>query len=452
MPNDSSDKGNPDLKKSIASWKMGGEAGPEGEKSLPGMDRQLKKRKWPPRRIATFAAAGLFGLAIVYQLLFGDHSARLNVLGERITISTVELGPFQEFIPVRGTVMPIQTVYLDALEGGRVEQVLLEEGARVTKGDPILKLSNPDLELSVLTQEAVLFERINDLENTRIQMETDAIEREERLMGLELDIQEIEREYEINTRLYDQGGVSRREFEETRDRRKHLLKQRDFMIVKVRQDSLYRLNQMAQMESAVEKMRRNVDAVKRNLDNLVLRAPLTGQLTSLQADVGELKSKGQRLGQVDVLDAYKIRAEIDEFYIHRIESGLQGTLELAGKPYKLTIKKIYPEVKDGEFEVDMVFAGPIPPGLRRGQTLPIRLQLGDLSEALLLARGGFYQVTGGNWVFLVDASGGIAVRHPVKIGRQNPEYFEVLEGLQPGDRVVTSSYDNYEEIDKLVIK
>jgi HlyD family secretion protein len=416
------------------------------------MDRRIKKKRWTLRRVLWGSLGGLFAAAVLYELVFGDHSSRLNVQAERITISTVEVGPFQEFIPLRGTVLPILTIYLDALEGGRVEEVFIEEGTMVLKGDPILKLSNPDLEVRVMSQEAVLFERVNDMENTRIQLETQAIGRQERLITLEYDIQRAKREHDRNAELWGRKLIARSRYEESKDNHEHLLRQHSFTLEKVRQDSMYRAGQLAQLEASVKKLRMNVEAVKRNLENLVIRAPVSGQLTSVNAEIGELKSRGQRLGQVDVLEGYKVRVEIDEFYIQRIGTGLTGTLDLAGKPYKLVIKKVYPDVEDGEFEVDMEFLGDTPMGIRRGQTLPIRLALGDLSEALLLARGGFYQVTGGNWVFLVDASGGLATRRPVRIGRQNPEFFEVLEGLEPGDRVVTSSYDNYEEIDRLVIK
>jgi HlyD family secretion protein len=446
---------NKDLRNKIASWSPELKAGSvPGE--LPhageGMDRKLKKRRFPPRRIAAIGFVTMFIGAILYQIFFGDHTAKLNVQKERITISMVKQGLFQEFIPARGTVLPILTIYLDALEGGRVEEIFLEGGTMVEQGDPILKLSNSELELRVMTQEASLFEQINSMENTRILLETQAINRQQNLINIEHEIQRAKREFDKNEELMKRELISRKLFEESRDDHKFALKRYKFMMQTVRQDSLYRQGQVAQLEASVRKLQLNLEAVKRNLDNLVLKAPVRGQLTSLNADIGELKGKGQRLGQIDVLDGYKLRAQIDEFYIQRISGGQEASYEYSDQVYKLNIKKVYPEVLNGQFEVDLEFSSGTPHDIRRGQTLHIRLALGDLTEAMLLPRGGFYQVTGGNWVFLVDPSESEAIRRPVRIGRQNPEYFEVLEGLENGERVVTSSYDNYEEIEKLILK
>ncbi len=448
-----------DLVDKIVNWSPESGAGGSQSRSSTGgteeglaMDRKIRKRRWPPRRIAGMALAGLFVGAVLYEFLLGDHSAKLNVKVERITISTVERGPFQEFIPVRGTMLPIQTIYLDALVGGQVEEVFVEEGSMVTKGEPLLRLSDPMLELSVMNQEAVLFEQINNMENTRINMEQQTIRRQEELINIEYQVQQARREYLRHEELMKRNLIARKDYAESKENYEYQLKRQEFMVQTVRQDSLYRQGQIAHMEASVKKLELNLKAVKRNLENLILKAPVSGQLTSLNAEIGELKSKGQRLGQVDVLDGFKARADIDEFYIHRINPGQTGMFDLAGKTYHLVIKKVYPEILDGRFEVDLEFAGEMPEDIRRGQTLHIRLALGDLSEAVLLARGGFYQTTGGNWVFVVDPSGAFAVRRPLRIGRQNPEFFEVLEGLEPEERVVTSSYEHYEEIEKLILK
>ena len=415
-----------------------------------GMDRKIKKKLWTPKRIISAAAiAGFVGL-VVYMAVFGDHSARLNVQAERITISEVTVGPFQEFIPQRGTVMPIQTHYLDALEGGQVEEIFLEVGAMVERGTPILRMSNPTLEQTVLSQEAQLFEQINRMENTRLSQEIQDIQRKRSLMDIELDLQKSERDFRRQEALFENNLAPRDEFESAKDKYEHAQKLKVFMLETVRRDSIYRVNELAALQKRARSLQLQLDDVRRPLRNLTVRAPIDGQLSQLNAEIGKLIAKGTSIGQIDVLDAYKMRAAIDEFYITRITTGLKGTIEIDDEIFELRIRRVFPEVKEGQFEVDMDFVGEAPRSIRRGQTEQIRLELDAPEVALLLPRGGFYQTTGGNWVFVVE--GDLAVRRPVRIGRQNPEYFEVLEGLSPGDRVVTSSYENYEEIDKLVLQ
>ena len=415
-----------------------------------GMDRRVEKKIWTPKRIASIGAIAAFVCAVIYMAIFGDHSARLNVQIERITISEVTRGPFQEFTVQRGTVLPIQTYYLDALEGGQIEELFLEEGTMVEKGTPILKLSNPTLEQSILTQEARLFEQINNMENTRLNLESRAIRNRQELMRVELNLRDTERQYEKQKVLYERGLSSKDQFEIARDRYQSDQKRRSFALETVRQDSLYRINQLAALDTRAQSLQRQLDHVRRPLENLTVRAPIAGQLSQLNAEIGQLLNRGRRIGQVDVLDAYKMRVGIDEFYITRITRGLKGTIEIGDETYELTIRRVFPEVVEGQFEVDMDFIDATPQSIRRGQTEQIRLELDAPEEALLLPRGGFYQTTGGNWVFVVE--GDEAVRRDVRIGRQSPEYFEVLAGLSPGERVVTSSYDNYEEIDKLILK
>lgn len=424
----------------------------EADVAQPTMDRKLERKKWPLRRVLTYGAAALFAGAVLYELIFGDHSSKLNVQVERITISTVQRGPFQEFVPVRGEVLPIQTIFLDAQESGRIEAVYLEAGAMVNKGDPILKLSNPDLEITVMNQEAVFYEQLNNFENTRINLNQQAISRQRELLEIEQLLRRQRDAFELAKIQHERGLISDRGFESAKEDYDFYLKRRDFAAQTVRQDSLSRRAQLAQMATAQKRLQNNMEAARRSLDNLTLRAPVTGQLTSLNAEIGEQKTKGERFGQIDVLDGFKVRAGIDEFYITRINKGQTGTFQLAGKEYGLTIRHVYPEVIEGRFNVDLEFTGEEPADIRRGQTLQIRLALGDLSEALLLERGGFYQTTGGNWVFVVDEDGEMASRRSIRTGRQSPEYFEILEGLSPGERVVTSSYENYEEIEKLVLK
>ncbi|MCE2441388.1 MAG: HlyD family efflux transporter periplasmic adaptor subunit [Candidatus Latescibacteria bacterium] len=427
-----------------------GTSEPVRETTSGGMDRKIRKKLWTPKRIISVAAiAGFVGL-VLYMAIFGDHSARLNVQVERITISEVTVGPFQEFIPQRGTVMPIQTHYLDALEGGQVEEIYLEVGAMVEQGTPILRMSNPTLEQTVLSQEAQLFEQINRMENTRLSQEIQDIQRKRDLMSIELDLQKSDRDFRKLKALFEHNLSSRDEFESAKDQYEHAQKLKVFMLETVRRDSMYRVNELAALQKRAHSLQLQLDDVRRPLRNLTVRAPIDGQLSQLNAEIGKLIAKGTSIGQIDVLDAYKMRAAIDEFYITRITAGLRGTIEIDEQTFELIIRRVFPEVKEGQFEVDMDFKGDAPRSIRRGQTEQIRLELDAPEEALLLPRGGFYQTSGGNWVFVVE--GDLAVRRDVRIGRQNPEYFEVLEGLAPGERVVTSSYENYEDIDKLVLQ
>ena len=440
-------------KKAVPSFVGRGSSSPEPSPeatSQDGMDRRVEKKVWTPKRIASISGIAVFVCAVIYMAVFGDHSARLNVQVDRITISEVTRGPFQEFTVQRGTVLPIQTYYIDALEGGQIEEIFLEEGTMVEKGLPILKLSNPTLEQNILTQEARLFEQINNMENTRLNLENRAIRNRQELMRVELNLRETERQYEKQKVLFERGLTSQDLFESARDRYQNDQKRRSFALETVRQDSLYRINQLAALDTSAKSLQRQLEHVRRPLENLTVRAPIAGQLSQLNAEIGQLMNRGRRIGQVDVLDAYKMRVGIDEFYITRITKGLKGTIEIDDETYELTIRRVFPEVLEGQFEVDMDFVDATPQSIRRGQTEQIRLELDAPEEALLLPRGGFYQTTGGNWVFVVE--GDEAIRREVRIGRQSPEYFEVLAGLSPSELVVTSSYDNYEEIDKLVLK
>lgn len=416
------------------------------------MDRKIEKKTWTIKRIVIFSLVAALSSAVIYTLIFGDASSKLNVALEKTTISEVSEGPFQEFIPVTGNVMPIKTIYLDAIEGGRVEKIFVEEGSFVQTGNELLKLSNTRLQLDIINREAQLLEQINNLRNTRLAMEQNRLTLKAQLLDLDYQIQQQKRQYEQNVELMKQNLVSQTEFDQSREQYEYLVKRRAITIESQRQDSVMRVVQVKQLEGSVGLLQSNLNVIKQNLENLTLRAPISGQLTSLNAEIGESKAAGQRLGQIDVLDGFKLRVAIDEHYIARINIGQSGEFDFAGNTFGLTIKKVYPEVLNGRFEVDMHFESDEPDGIRRGQTMHIRLELGDLSDAILLPRGGFYQKTGGNWVYVVDPSGEFAVRRDIKIGRQNPQVFEVLSGLTPGDRVITSSYDYYGDIEKLILK
>lgn len=415
------------------------------------MDRKIEKKKWPPKKIAWVSTATLFFAVVFYMIVFGDRSSKLNVNSDRITISTVYEGPFQEFIPISGSVLPIKTVFLDAIEGGRVEKIFLESGVLVNVGDTILKLSNTNLLLDIMYREANLFEQSNNLRNTRLAMEQNSLALRSQLLELDYTIATQKREFERNSKLIKKNLISQEEYDQSKDSYDYQLNTRALTIETQKQDSIFRTVQISQLEASVERIQDNLGIVKMNLENLFIKAPISGRLTSLNAEIGELKTLGERIGKIDVLDGFKVRADIDEHYIARVDNGQAGTFELAGKKYKLEVRKVDPEVREGRFRVDMNFVGETPPDIRRGQTLRVRLELGDPGDAVLLARGGFDQKTGGRWVYVLDESEDFAVKRDIKAGRQNPLALEILDGLEPGEKVITSSYDNFGDNDKLIL-
>ena len=420
--------------------------------SQSGMDRKLEKQLWTPRRIVYTASGSFLLLLVIYSFVITDRGSRLNVEADKVTISTVSRAPFREYTPVNGTIMPIETFFLDAIEGGRVEKRYVEAGSFVKKGDPIVKLANTNLQESVMYNEALTYQQINDAQNRRLTIEQNTIAVKMQLADAGYNADRTRLNFQRDSALAEKHLISSQDFLQTKFEYESWVRKLVLAKDNFRQDSLMRIAQLSQLEGSINRLQANLEMTKHNLDNLIIRAPISGELTSLNAEIGESKSQGQRLGQIDVLNNFKVRAAIDEFYIARVNAGQGGDFELSGITYRLKITKVYPEVKDARFEVDMVFDGAIPQGIRRGQTLQVRLELGDLSEALLIPRGGFYQKTGGQWVYVVDKSGSFAVKRTVKLGRQNPQVFEVLEGLQPGEQVVTSSYDNFGDIDKLILK
>lgn len=416
------------------------------------MDRVIEKKKWPPKKIAAIAGGGFLLFMILYVFVFMDRSSRLFVQEERLTISTVQRGEFQEWIPTNGTVLPIKTVYLDAVEGGVVEELLIEEGSYVTKGDPILVLANTNLLLDIMYREAELFQQINNLRNTRIAMEQRRLELQAHLLDLDFSIKEAKRDLKRNESLNKNKLVPVEDYNRAVDNHDYLINKRRLTLENYTQDSLFRQVQIQSLENSVERMQSNLDIVRKKQDNLTIRATISGQLTSLNAEIGQSKPQGTRIGQIDVLDGFKVRCAIDEHFIARVTTGQQGRFTFANNDYTLSSDKVYPEVTNGRFEVDMIFDHDTPEGLRRGQTLRVRFELSAPDTALLLSKGGFYQSTGGRWVYLLQDDGKTAIRQPISLGQQNTEVYEVLDGLEPGDRVITSSYENYGDVEKLVLK
>ncbi len=415
------------------------------------MDRIIEKKIWTTKRISGIVIGSLAVIAVGYNLVFGDHSSKVNVVADRLMVSTVRAGQFQEFIPVTGAVIPIRTIYLDAVEGGRVEMRFLEAGALVQEGDPILRLSNTTLLLDIMYREAELFQQSNNLRNTQLAMEQNRLRLQSELVDLDYQLIRASRVNDRNLELQAKQLISAQEFEASNDEYLYLVKRRALTLQSHHQDSIFRATQIDQLANSLQRMEDNLQLVKQNQDNLLLRAPVTGHLTSLNAEIGETKTRGERLGQIDILDGFKARVSIDEHYITRIESGQTGNFPLGNRNYELTIVKVYPEVMNGQFEVDMYFGDEVPEDIRRGQTLRIRLALGDLSDATLVSRGGFFQNTGGQWVYVMDESGSFATKRRIRLGRQNQDDYEVLEGLNIGEKIITSSYDNFGDFDKLVI-
>lgn len=411
--------------------------------SSAGMDKKIDKKTWTTKRIAMvvggFAIAALF----IYSFLFMDIRSTLNVEKEKLTISTVQEDSFQEFIQVTGTVQPIQTIYLDAIEGGVVQEVYRESGTMVKEGDTILSLSNSNLQLNVLNREAQLYDQINNVRNSRLNLEQNTLQLREQLANAQSQKDILESQYERQSKLVEKDLISDQEYEQTRENYEFQQKRYELTYESYKKDSLQTITQLQQLNDSEDRMYRSLNAVQSILDNLLVTAPSEGQLSTIELNQGQSISQGERIGQVDILDSYKIRVGIDEYHLSRISTGLSGSFDFNGQTHELLITKIYPVVSNGQFEVDMEFINEPPSGLTRGQTTRIRLELGESSNVLLLARGGFYQTSGGNWVFRVTENGEEAIKQPIRLGRQNPEYFEVLSGLQPGDQVITSSYGTF---------
>jgi HlyD family secretion protein len=416
------------------------------------VDRVLAKKRWSKKRILTIAGVlGVVTLAAA-SYYFTSGKSRLNVDMERITISEVKSGPFQETIPVNGVVLPITSIYLDAVEGGRVEEKYVDDGAVMKKGEPILRLSNTDLELSLVNQETSVYNLLNQMQISQNAARQNTIGKLNQGTDVESQFKEAERVYKLNKQLYEQKVIGLQEFKQSENTYNYQLEKKRLSDQVLKQDSISVRQELNQARQSYERTQNALGVMRKKVGDLIVRAPVDGQLTSLDAEIGQSKNKGERLGQIDVLSGFKVRVDVDEHYISRIYTGLLGGFTLAGKDYKLKIKKVYTQVTGGRFQVDMEFEGEVPKGIRRGQTLQIRLAFSDEVQAIQVAKGGFYQQTGGNWIFKVSDDGKTAYKVDIQLQRQNPDYYEVTEGLKPGDKVITSSYENYGNMQELVLK
>lgn len=416
------------------------------------MDVPIPKKRFSTKKIALVAGISVLVIFIAYVSIQTSGGSKLNVVKERISIGTVTKGVFQENIPVSGTVLPISTIYLDALEGGRVEEKYVEDGAVLKQGEPILRLSNTDLELSLVNQETSVYNLLTQMQISQNAARQNTINRQNRYTDVENSLVEAKRIFDLNQGLYDKGVIARQVFESSKNDFNYQTERMKLAIQVLAEDSISAKLEVSQARNSYARTEKVLELVRKKVGDLVVRTPIGGQLTSLDAEIGQSITKGTRLGQVDVLSGFKVRVGIDEHYISRIYNGQTGTFVLGDKSYTLIIKKVFTQVANGRFQVDMKFESDVPEGIRRGQNLQIRVALSAEKEALLVAKGGFFQKTGGNWVFKVSENGDSAYKVDILLGSQNTEYYEVLSGLQPGDKVITSSYDNYGDVEELVLK
>lgn len=415
------------------------------------MDRQIEKKSFL-RRYAWYVAAAAALAALLVWIVLGTTASTMTVDASDITISDVTRGKFDDYVRLNGQVLPIQVVQISPEEGGIVREKVVEEGTRVRKGDVILRLSNSNLDLQILNAEAELAEKQNLLRNTQVAMQQDRLNNRTEQATLDTDCDRKRRAYEQNARLYKERLISKEVYLQSREDYKLARRKQSLISQRLKQDSLYRHVQMAQMEDNLDNMRKNVLLVRDRKNKLLVRSAIDGELGLLDVELGQNIAAGQNIGQINDLSDFKVQAQIDEHYIDRVRPGLSASFSRGGKIYRLRVRKVYPEVRNGTFRTDFVFVGERPAQMRSGQTFYVELALGKSQQATLIPRGTFFQTTGGNWIFVLDKSGRKAYRRNFSIARQNPQYYEVTDGLEPGERVITSGYEAFKDNEVLVIK
>ena len=415
------------------------------------MDRPIEKKSFP-RRYAGYIAAAVVTVALLAWLIFGSTASTMTIDINEITISDVTRGEFDDYVRLNGQVVPIQVVQISPEEGGIVREKVVEEGTRVRKGDVILRLSNSSLDLQILNAEAELAEKQNLLRNTQITMQQDQLNNRTEQATLDMDCERKLRAYKQNSRLYNEKLISQEEFLKSREDYDLARRKQQLIGQRLNQDSLYRHVQMEQMEDNLQNMRKNVLLVRERKNKLEVRSNIDGELGLLDVELGQNIQAGQNIGQINDLSDFKIETKIDEHYIDRVRAGLTATITRDGKQYQLRVRKVYPEVRNGSFRTDFVFEGTRPEQMRSGQTYYVELALGKSSQATLIPRGTFFQTTGGNWIFVLNRSNKKAYRRNISIARQNPQYYEVTEGLEPGERVITSGYEAFKDNEVLILK
>ena len=418
------------------------------------MDKVIEKKKGIAaaftKKSVKWWALGAFVILVVVLLLTGRRSV-LRVDGSTILTGTARQGEFNDYIRVSGQVQPMTTVQLSPTEGGNVKRIVVEEGSHVNEGDVIVVLGNENLDMQILNSEAELAEKENILRNTMISMEQQKLSVRQEKLSLQIEVRRARRAYEQNKALYEEKLIAKEEYLKASEDYELAKDKLELVTDRERQDSLYRSVQIAQMHESLENMRLNMNMIRRRKENLSVKAPISGELGLLDVELGQSVAAGAKIGQINNLDSYKIEAQIDEHYIDRVAPGLEATFERQSEKYSSVIRKVYPEVRDGKFKADFRFEGQQPENIRTGQTYYLNLQLGQSAEAILIPRGSFYQNTGGKWVYVLNADGTKATKRSVRIGRQNPQYYEVLEGRAPGDKVIISAYDAFGDKDELLI-
>jgi len=413
------------------------------------MDRVIEKKKWSlSRTVVALVAAGL--VAVVSYLVFTNSGkSRLRVDPSRLTFAKVAQGEFLEYIPINGIVTPITTVFLDIEEGGRVEEIFVEGGKPIRKGDLILRFSNAALQKESINAESRLLDNLNQLRNTKISLAEKKLILEDSLLDLDYQIVDLERRYDHYKVLIKNGNVAEDEYVAVRDQLHYRRRKRELLRKRIRQEEILRQQQLQQVDESIERVNRSLDIMGRTLENLDVRAPISGHLSTLKAEIGQSFHRGTRIGQIDRLDRFKVRAQIDQYYISKVATGQSGDFTYDAASYIVEVQKIYPEVTNDIFEVDMAFSDRAPKGIKRGQTLQINLSLSNPKRSMIVSKGGFYQQTAGRWVYLISGDRKGANRTDIRVGRQNPRYLEVLEGLKEGDWVITSGYGAYNKVDEL---
>ncbi len=417
-----------------------------------GMDRVIEKTPWQQHRQKIIWAAVLVLAITLFLFLKPEAGRALKVQNDRIVVSTVTRGEFDDYIPVRGQVAPLKTVFLDAIEGGRVEAIHVEDGEQVEAGQLIVELSNTQLQLDVIAREAQVTEQLNNLRNTELSPEQNRLDHKRNLVDISYHIIRLEREVKRLAPLVEKDLVDDGTIERLRDELDWYRNKREVTLESQATDERLQKVQMEQLRIAGEQLERNLDVASRNMDSLNMRAPVTGKLTAFDLEIGQALSRGLNIGQIDDPDSFKVTANIDEYYLSRVDLEQTATFSTDGSEYTLSVRKIYPQVQNGTFEVDLVFIGDEPGSIRRGQTLQLNLELGSPSETLLIPNGAFYQDTGGNWVFVVAPDGQRAIKRSVRLGRRNVRDIEVLDGLEAGEQVITSPYTNYLDMDRLELQ
>jgi HlyD family secretion protein len=416
------------------------------------MDKIIPKKKGIQKKHFGYLGIGTAMIVLIYMAFFADRTSTYKVEKDKLIIETITEDQFNDYITVPGTVEPITTIKLDAQEGGRVEEKLIEEGSMVKKGDVILRLSNPDLYLNILNSEAQLAEKEDFLRNTQITMEQEKLSIKRELVNLKYDIERKERNYQQNEILIKDNLISKEEYIRSKEDLDMAKQSKDLFIERQKQDSLFRSVNVETIKTDLLNMRKNLALVKDRVENLNVTAPVDGELGLLSPEIGQSINRGENMGQINVLTSYKVTSQIDEHYIDRVRTQLDATLDRQGNKFNLTVRRVYPEVRNGTFKIDMIFRDSMPDNIRTGQTYYISLQLGQPKVSVLVPIGGFFQETGGQWIFVLDPTESFATKRNISIGRKNPKYYEVLEGLKPGEKVIVSGYETFGKNEKLILK